>query len=107
MSTSNNASSFTNGIYRAGAIIFGWAFLDAFAELRKAAASLVRFVCPSVRMEQLGSNWHDFYDTWYLSIFRKSVPKIQISLKSDKNNRYFTWRPIYIFKSYFAHFFFE
>jgi len=28
---------------------------------------------------------------------RKSVEKIQISLKSDKNNGYFTWRPIYIF----------
>jgi len=32
-----------------------------------------------------------------MSIFRKSVPKIQVSLKSDKNNRYFTWRPIYIY----------
>jgi len=32
-----------------------------------------------------------------LSIFRKSVEKIQVSLKSDKNNRYFTWRPICIF----------
>jgi len=33
-----------------------------------------------------------------LSIFRKSVEKIQVSLKSDKNNGYFTWcRPIYIF----------
>ena len=30
-------------------------------------------------------------------IFQKSVEKIQVSLKSDKNNRYFTWRPIYIF----------
>jgi hypothetical protein len=29
--------------------------------------------------------------------FRKSVQKIQVSLKSDKNNGYFTWRPIYIF----------
>jgi len=32
-----------------------------------------------------------------VSIFRNSVEKIQISLKSDKNNWYFTWRPIYIF----------
>jgi len=30
-------------------------------------------------------------------IFRKSVPKIQVSLKSDKNQEYFTWNPIYIF----------
>jgi len=28
---------------------------------------------------------------------RKSVEKIQISLKSDKNNGHFIWRPIYIF----------
>jgi hypothetical protein len=34
---------------------------------------------------------------WYLRICRKSVEKIQVSLKSDKNNGYFTWRLIYIF----------
>jgi len=32
-----------------------------------------------------------------MSIFRKSAAKIQGSLKSDKNNRYFTWRQMYIF----------
>jgi hypothetical protein len=32
-----------------------------------------------------------------LSIFRKAVEKIKISWKSDKNNGYFTWRPVYIF----------
>jgi len=31
------------------------------------------------------------------SIFRKSAEKIPVSLKSDKNNRYFTWRQKYIF----------
>jgi hypothetical protein len=41
-------------------------------------------------MEQLGSNWTDFDETGYLGFFRKSVGKIQISLKSDKNNGYFT-----------------
>jgi len=30
-----------------------------------------------------------------LSIFRKSVYKIQASLKSDKNNGHFTWRRMY------------
>ena len=30
-------------------------------------------------------------------ISRKSVKKIQIPLKSDKNNGHFKWRPIYIF----------
>jgi len=32
----------------------------------------------------------------YLSVFRESAQKIQVSLKSTKNNRYFTWRPTYI-----------
>jgi hypothetical protein len=28
---------------------------------------------------------------------KKSVEKIQVWLKSDKNNGYFTWRPTYIY----------
>jgi hypothetical protein len=32
-----------------------------------------------------------------LGIFRKYFEKIQVSLKSDKNNGYFTWKPLYIF----------
>jgi len=48
-------------------------------------------------MEQLGSHWTDRREIIHLNIFRKSVEKIQVSLKSDKNTGYFTWRPIYIF----------
>ena len=51
----------------------------------------------SVRMEQLGSHWTAFYEIWYLCTFRKYVQKIQVSYTSDKNNGYFTWRPIHIF----------
>ena len=40
--------------------------------------------CPSVRMEQLGSNWTDFYEIDILE-FLESVEKIQISLNPDKN----------------------
>jgi hypothetical protein len=47
----------------------------------------------SVRVEQLGSCWTDFHENWYLSIFRKSVEKIQVLFKSDKNNWHFRWRP--------------
>jgi hypothetical protein len=54
--------------------------------------STISFVMLSVRMEELGSHWTDIDETWYLRLFWKSVKKIQISLKSDKNNRYFTWR---------------
>jgi hypothetical protein len=32
-----------------------------------------------------------------LGILRKSIQKIQVSLKSDKNDGYFTWRPMYIY----------
>jgi hypothetical protein len=30
-------------------------------------------------------------------LFRKSLEEIQVSLKSDKNSGYFTWRPAYIY----------
>jgi len=89
----------------------------------------------------LGSHWTDFHEIWYLTRFPldgfswnlvfDSVPtarifmkfgiwvfwenlsrRIQILSKSGKNNRYFTWSPIYIFYhihflSYLAHFFLE
>ena len=54
-------------------------------------------VRPSIRMEQLGSYCTDFHGIWYFGIFRQFVQKIQVSLKSDKNKGYFTWRRIYIF----------
>jgi len=65
-------------------------FLGTFAKLRKAVASFIISVRPSVRMEQLGSHWTDFHEIQYLSIFRKYVEKIHVSLKSDKNKGYFT-----------------
>jgi hypothetical protein len=49
-------------------------------------------VRPYVRMEQLGFQLMEFQNIW--SIFRKSVEKILDSLKFDKNEWYFTWRPI-------------
>jgi hypothetical protein len=39
----------------------------------------------------------DFRGIWYLRGFRKYFEKIQVSLKSDENKGYFTWRPIWIF----------
>ena len=67
-------------------------FLGEFAKLGKATIS-----CPSVRMEHLGLHWTDFYQIWYLHVFRRQVEKIQFPLEYDKNIGYFTWRPIYIF----------
>ena len=71
-------------------------FIRRFRKISK-SDSYLRRVCSSVRMEQLGSHWTNFYETWYLSIFRKSVEKIRVSLKPDKNNWYLTWRPMYIY----------
>ena len=35
--------------------------------------------------------------SWNLMVFRKSVEKIQLSLKSEKNNGYFTGRTMYMY----------
>jgi hypothetical protein len=59
-------------------------FLGALAELRKAIIYLCH-ICLSVRIEQLGSHWTEFHEMWYSSIIRKSVEKIQVSLKSVKS----------------------
>ena len=55
--------------------------------------------CPSIRMEQLGSQWTEFHEIWYFIISRKSVQESQVSLKYDNNNGYLTWMPIYIFNN--------
>ena len=57
--------------------------LGRFTKLRKAAISFVMSVNffpvhTSVSMEQFGSYWMDFHEIWYLSIFLKSVEKIQV-----------------------------
>jgi hypothetical protein len=68
-------------------------FLGAFPKLRKATISFMSVrpsVRPSVRMKQLASHWTDFHEILYLRMFGKSVDKLQVSLKPDKNNGYFT-----------------
>jgi len=63
-------------------------------------ASLCPYVSPSVfRMEELSSNWPNCHEILYLSSFPKSVDKIQFPLKSDKNNRYFTRRHLFIYNN--------
>jgi hypothetical protein len=65
--------------------------LGTFAKLRKGT-----FVM-SVRMKQLGSHWTDFYEIRYLSVSRKPVEEIQVLLKSDENNGYFTRRRFHVY----------
>jgi hypothetical protein len=91
-------------IYRVGE------FLGPFAKLRKATFSFVMSVrpsfCSSVRMEQLGSYWTEFHETWRLNIFwRKRQNSRFIKIWQEKrvlyvkNNTYF-W-------SYLSKFFLE
>jgi hypothetical protein len=54
-------------------------------------------VCLSVHVEQLGSHWTDFHEIRHLKISRKTVYKIKVLSKSDKNNGYYTWRLMYIY----------
>jgi hypothetical protein len=51
--------------------------------------SVCLLVSLSVEMEQISSQWTNCHEISYLKIFRKSVEKLQVSLKFDKSNRYF------------------
>jgi len=55
--------------------------LGAFAKLRKATISFAMSALVSVRIEPLGSHWTDIREIWYLSIFRKPVEEIHITLR--------------------------
>jgi hypothetical protein len=51
----------------------------------------------SVRKEQLGSHWTDFYRVWYLSFFPPKIyPENSSLIKANTNNVYFTWRHFHI-----------
>jgi hypothetical protein len=66
-----------------------FALLGAFTKFAK-SNDYLRHVRLSVRVEQLVSHWTDFHEILYFSVFRKSVMKMQVSLKSGKNNGHFT-----------------
>ena len=69
-------------------------------QVAKAAVSFVMSGCPSV----FRSAWNNLAPTGWIfmkfgfwRIKKKSVKEIQVSLKSDKNNGYLTWRPTDIY----------
>jgi hypothetical protein len=64
-------------------------FLGTFAKMQKVTISYATSICPSAWNNSAPTGW-SFMKFDILSIFRKSVEIIQISLKSDKTNRYFT-----------------
>jgi hypothetical protein len=60
--------------------------LPSQSDLRRFRTIAKNFICLSASMQQLGSHWTHFYEKLNVIIFRKSVEKIQVLLKSDKNN---------------------
>jgi len=71
-------------------MLITWLFRNAltnFSHVCKVAKVTIGFVMPFypfVRPHRTLSHWTDFHLIWYLSNFRKSVPEIEVSLKSDK-----------------------
>jgi len=64
---------------------------------KKKRLIFVLSVCPSVRMEQLGSHWADIHESWYWCTLWKFVHNVQFSFTSSQNSGYITWRPNYVF----------
>jgi len=77
----------------------GLLFLGAFAKLRKAIITFVTSVRPSVCPHRRNPLPMDGFSRNLIFAYfpKKSVEKIQVSLKSDKNNGYFTSRPTHIY----------
>jgi hypothetical protein len=69
--------------------------LSAFEALREATIRFVMAACLSVYLsDRMGNSapTGGVSMKFDMSVFPKSVEKTQVSLKSDKNNGYFTWR---------------
>ena len=71
-------------------------FLGVFTKLWKATFGCLPFhpsIHPFIHLSSSWNTWAPFWmvshEIWYLSIFQKSVKKIQVSLKADKYNWYF------------------
>jgi hypothetical protein len=75
-------------------------FLGTFTKFQKATVNFIMFVCPFACLHVIPglpqwTNFQDIFDIWWF--FWKSVEKIDVSLKCDKNDRYFEWRCMYIY----------
>jgi len=90
-----------NGPYQGhcGTAVGKWKSKHFYTRSQNCEKRLLASPCLSLHIhaEQLGSHGTDFNEIWYLSIFRKSAKAIKVSLKSEKNNGYFTLRPIYTY----------
>ena len=61
-----------------------------FAKFQNATINFVMSVGPSIRMEQFGSHWTNFYEIRYEHFFENMYTKFKF------NTGYFTGRPMYI-----------
>jgi len=81
-------------------IKIGGGILGSFAKLRKATIIFIISVClsacPSVHMEQLGSQSTDIHEILYMSIFRKYVDIFVFSFKTHMIDGYITRRRMYV-----------
>jgi hypothetical protein len=67
------------------------------AKVQETTISFVMSVRSYLCSEDLGFHSMGLIEIGYFSAFRKSIEKIQISLKSDKIDGYFTCKPMYIY----------
>jgi hypothetical protein len=72
-------------------------FLGEFAKLRKVTVSFVMPVslslcCPFAWKKNLAPTGRIF-----MTVYNEYLSKIQVSFKSDKENRYLTWKLVHIY----------
>jgi hypothetical protein len=84
------------------AISYYFLFSGAFEKLRKTNISYVLSVRASVifsrkKKKTTRSHGIDFHEILYLRILRKSVKKVQVLLKSDRNKGHITRRPMNVY----------
>jgi hypothetical protein len=65
------------------------------------------YLCQSVRLEQLGSQWAGFHEIWYLSVFRKICGDNSSFIKIWQEKRALYIIRTYIYDNIIAQFFFE
>ena len=75
-------------------------FLSLFTKFRKVIVNFIMSVSLSFRpsvWNNSGSTGRIFFEIRYFRIFQKSLVKIKVSWKSDKNNCYLIWRILYTY----------
>jgi len=82
-------------------------FFVAFRKILRKAIIFLTSACPpsvclSIHHGHNSASTGRIFIKFDISVFspRKSVEKSQVALKADKNNGYFTWRPMYIYDSF-------